>query len=115
MVTDELPESPRGARVYLRIDGQPRAYACACGVESHDLNAALDCGMLGDVRKSRGMATEAVAREIGDISAQSVFSWGQGKVRPQGLYRRALENWLDRGAIPVSAEPATASGGENQP
>jgi len=106
--TDESPESTRGERAYLRED-------CHCGQVVHDLATALRCGVLTDVRKWRKMDGEDVGHEIG-VSANTVYRWGRGEEQPSIVaLRRALEDWLCKDAVPVSAEPATASGGENQP
>jgi hypothetical protein len=91
MVTDERPESGWGQRVYLRD-------VCLCGKQVHDLDAELACGMLTDVRKSRKVSGEVAGHEIG-ISGNAVYRWGRGDVRPVGLSRRALEEWLCKGAI----------------
>jgi DNA-binding XRE family transcriptional regulator len=107
IVTDEPPESRRGERIYLRE-------VCPCGYPAHYLDKALACGLLTDVRRSRRMAGEAVAHEIG-VARNTIYRWARGEVVPQNVYARLLEDWLDKGAIPVSAQPATASEPGGQP
>ncbi len=47
------------------------------------------------LRKRLGMTQEQVARDLG-ITMNSVAMWERGERTPTGLYRKALENWIEQ-------------------
>jgi len=49
---------------------------------------------LRETRRRRDQSQRDVAEEL-DVSVDTVRSWESGRRSPSGLYRRALEDWLE--------------------
>lgn len=47
-------------------------------------------------RKTLGLTQEDAARQL-DVTLACYRNWEDGKHEPTGLYRKALERWLDDG------------------